>query len=439
MIISLIYPPFRGERGVSDNRNITRLLPLILFLFLLSCRDNREVTVTELTDHISYLASDALKGRETGTAGDSLAAEYIRKELALCGFIPLTGDGFQRFPWSANAGMDSAGGMIMETGRSRNVVMMLPGENDSLKNEYIIIGAHFDHLGQGGKGSSSMRQDTIAVHPGADDNASGIGMMLEIAEKFALTKGSHPRTIICAAFAGEEKGLLGSKYFVNNPVIDLVKVNAMINLDMVGRLQVSNILQINGIGTSPGFRDLVNKLNDTSSIKLALSEAGYGPSDHSSFYSKNMPVLFFTTGAHTDYHKPSDTYDMINYEGMVKVSSLIFDITHYIDSLPQKLAFSEAGPKEEDGRPMRGKGAALGIMPDFNGIEKNGLRADIVTPGKPAANGGMKNGDIITAINGKTINNIYDYMSKMGELKAGEVITVEILRGGNNMTLLLQL
>ena len=327
----------------------------------------------------------------------------------------------------------------METGRSRNVVMMLPGEDDSLKNEYIIIGAHFDHLGKGGKGSSSMKQDTIAVHPGADDNASGIGMMLEIAEKFALTKGSHPRSIICIAFSGEEKGLLGSKYFVNNPVIDMSKIDAMINLDMVGRLQESNILQIGGIGTSPGFRDIVNILNDTSSIKLALSEAGYGPSDHSSFYSKNIPVLFFTTGAHTDYHKPSDTYDRINYEGMIKVSALIFDVTHYLDSLPQKLTFREAGPKEEEARPMRGKGATLGIMPDFNGIEKNGLRADIVTPGKPAANGGMKNGDIITAINGKAISNIYDYMSKMGELKAGEVITVEIVRGGNNMTLLLQL
>ena len=291
----------------------------------------------------------------------------------------------------------------METGQSRNVVMMLPGEDDSLKNEYIIIGAHFDHLGKGGKGSSSMKQDTIAIHPGADDNASGIGMMLEIAEKFALTKGSHPRSIICIAFSGEEKGLLGSKYFVNNPGIDMSKIDAMINLDMVGRLQESNILQISGIGTSPGFVDIVNMLNDTSSIKLALSEAGYGPSDHSSFYSKNVPVLFFTTGAHTDYHKPSDTYDMINYEGMVKVSALIFDVVHHLDSLPQKLAFREAGPKEEESRPMRGKGATLGIMPDFNGIEKNGLRADIVTPGKPAANGGMKNGDIITAINGKTI------------------------------------
>jgi len=420
-------------------RNIHFIPVSMLFLFLLSCRENREVTVEELTDHISYLASDTLKGRETGSAGDSLAAEYIRSELAQCGYVPLTGDGLQRFHFSATAGVDTIGEVIKESGETRNVVMMLPGENDSLKNEYVIIGAHFDHLGMGGKGTSSRRPDSIGVHHGADDNASGIAMMLEIAEKFAFTKGSHPRTIICAAFSGEEKGLLGSKYFADNPGIDLSKVNAMINLDMVGRLQESNILQVNGVGTSEKMKEIVTTLNDSTLLSLALSEAGYGPSDHSSFYMKNIPVLFFTTGAHPDYHTPNDTYDRINYTGMEKVSALIFKVVHQLVSSAEKQVFREAGPKEGQGGPMRRNGVTLGIMPDFNGVEKNGLRADIVTPGKPAANGGMKNGDIITSINGKVINNIYDYMSKMGELKAGEVITVEIIRGGNTMTLLIQL
>ena len=248
--------------------------------------------------------------------------------------------------------------------------MMLPGEDDTLKNEFVIIGAHFDHLGMGGKGSSSRRPDTIAVHHGADDNASGVGMMLEIAEKFALTKGSHPRTIICVAFTGEEEGLLGSKYFTDNPGIDLSKVNAMINLDMVGRLQESNIVQVSGVGTSADLKDIVTSLNDTTSIKLALSEAGYGPSDHSSFYMKNIPVLFFTTGAHPDYHTPSDTYDRINYEGMEKESSLIYAVAHQLVSSPKKLIFREAGPKEAPGGPMRKNGVTLGIMPDFNGTEK---------------------------------------------------------------------
>jgi hypothetical protein len=587
-------------------KNITRLLPVMFFIFLTSCIPNREVTVSELSDHLKYLASDSLKGRLTGSSGDSLAAEYIRNELASCGFEPLTGDGFQRFKvtirlvagpgnsmavngtslvpeqdfmpfsFSSNTGFEAevifvgygfnineerlkwndyqgidvkgkwalmlrsdpeadnstsqfipnsgdrikalvakdmgAAGVLLvsgtgfdpqdtfeslnatdlstgipvirikreaaerilaknnrtinelekilndkrkpfsfatgtvvnaraeivrETGNTRNVVMLLPGEDESLKNEYVIIGAHFDHLGMGG--SASMTPDSAAVHYGADDNASGVGMMLEIAEKFALSKGSHLRSIICVAFTGEEEGVLGSKYFVNNPGIDMTKVNAMINLDMVGRLQESNILQISGVGTSSELKKIILANCDTTVIKLVLSDEGYGPSDHSSFYAKNIPVLFYTTGAHLDCHTPKDTYDKINYQGMVNISSLIFDVTRQLVSDPDRQIFREAGPKEDQGRPMRRKSVTLGIMPDFNGNEKSGLRADIVTPGKPAARGGMKNGDIITSINGKTISNIYDYMSRMGQLKNSQTITVEVLRDGNKMVLIIQL
>jgi|WetSurMetagenome_2_1015567.scaffolds.fasta_scaffold00001_96 aminopeptidase YwaD len=585
-----------------------KLIILASISILTSCGQNREVTVKELETQVGYLSSDSLKGRDTGAPGDSLAAEFIRKELTSCGFQPLPRDGFQRFSvttrlaagknnslsingtpltsgdqfmplsfssnsdlkaevvfagygfninedslkWNDYIGIDVNGKWVMvfradpetdnaespfiphssdrikalvardmgaagvllvsgeifdpqdsfealnandlsvgipvirikrsvaqmflsekgkempalekemnskrkpesfstgviadakaeiirETGTTRNVVMLLPGEDETLKNEYVIIGAHFDHLGMGGIGSSSMSPDTIAVHHGADDNASGVSLMMEIAEKFALTKGSHPRSIICVAFSGEEKGLLGSKFFVNNPGIDLSKVNAMVNLDMVGRLQESDILQISGVGTSARFRELITSLNDTSSLKLALTDAGYGNSDHSSFYSKNIPVLFFTTGGHLDYHKPSDTFDKINYPGMIKVSSLVYKVTSELVTNPEKEIFMEAGPMQSGGRPMRRKSVTLGIMPDFNGNEKNGLRADIVTPGKPGALGGMKNGDIITAINGKAISNIYDYMSRMGQLKTGQTITVEIMRDGNKMTLIIQL
>ncbi|HNY15292.1 MAG TPA: M20/M25/M40 family metallo-hydrolase, partial [Bacteroidales bacterium] len=277
------------------------------------------------------------------------------------------------------------------------------------------------------------------VHYGADDNASGIGLMLELAEKFANTRGSHPRTIIIAAFSGEEKGLLGSKYFVDNPPLDLAKVNAMINLDMVGRLQESDILQVSGTGTAAELRDMIINNNDSLFVKLALNDAGYGPSDHSSFYIKDIPVLFFTTGAHPDYHSPADTYDKINYAGMVKISGTIFNVARQLASTPSRLVFKEAGPKGPQGSPMRKNGVTLGIMPDFNGNEKSGLRADIVTPGKPAALGGMIKGDIITAINGSTIRNIYDYMEKMGEMKSGEKITVEIIRNGDKMSILIQL
>jgi hypothetical protein len=322
---------------------------------------------------------------------------------------------------------------------TRNVLMLLPGEDDNLKNEYVIIGAHFDHLGMGGPGSSSLAVDTSGVHHGADDNASGVGEMVELAEKFALTKGSHRRSLIFAAFSGEELGLLGSKYYAENPVIDLSKVNAMINLDMVGRLQESNSLQAGGVGTAAGLKEIVAANCDTGLIKLSFSEEGYGYSDHSSFYGKNIPVLFFTTGAHLDYHTPSDTWDKINYKGMVTISGLIFKVAETLSSAPERLQFKESGPRIETVRTMRRRGVTLGIMPDFAGNVKNGLRADFVTPGKPAALGGMKKGDIIISINGKTINNIQDYMFRMGQLKHGQTINVEVIRDGKKEVLLIQL
>jgi len=317
--------------------------------------------------------------------------------------------------------------------------MVLSVSDEKLRDEYIIIGAHFDHLGLGGPGSSSRAVDTTGVHHGADDNASGVALMLELAEKFARTKDSHKRSIVCIGFTGEEMGLLGSKYFTENPGIDLKKVNAMINLDMVGRLKETNILQISGVGTATGLRDKLYAATDTTTIKLALSEEGYGPSDHSAFYGKDIPVLFYTTGAHLDYHTPNDIADSINYKGMVALSSLIFKMGSELANDPVRLKFNEAGPKEEVSRPARRKGVTLGIMPDFAGNVKNGLRADFVTPGKPAALGGMKKGDIITAINGKPVGNIQDYMFRLGQLKHGETISVEVLRDGKKEVLLIQL
>jgi hypothetical protein len=332
----------------------------------------------------------------------------------------------------------NAGSQVIETkSGTRNVVMLLPGEDELLKGEYVIVGGHFDHLGMGGSGSRAI--DTVAVHHGADDNASGVSEMIELAEKFALTKGSHKRSMIFTAFSGEEEGLLGSKYFTDNPLIDLTKVNAMVNLDMVGRLKDSSSLQVVGVGTAEGLEELVKSLSDTTIIRLTFSDEGYGGSDHTSFYGKNIPVLFFWTGAHLDYHKPSDTWDKINYTGMVRISDLIYNVVENLANSSDKLKFKEAGPKIEVSRAMRRKGVTLGIMPDFAGNVKNGLRADFVTPGKPAALGGMKKGDIITFINGKPVTNIQDYMYRMGQLKHGQTISVEVLRNGKTEVLLIQL
>jgi aminopeptidase YwaD len=339
----------------------------------------------------------------------------------------------------AKADVNASAELVRQYASTRNVAMVLPGEDEKLKDEYIILGAHFDHLGMGGPGSGSRAVDTIGIHHGADDNASGVAMMLELARKFAKTPGSHSRSIIFLAFAGEEEGLLGSKQFTDKPGIDLTRVNAMINLDMVGRLNETNNLQISGVGTATGLKDLIYAKSDTSVIKLTLSDEGYGPSDHSSFYGKNIPVLFYFTGAHLDYHTPADTYDKINYQGMVKISDLIFPVAKELATSNLKLVFKESGPKPAAAQAARRKGVTLGIMPDFAGAVKNGLRADFVTPGKPAALGGMKKGDIITAIEGKAVNNIQDYMFRMGQLKHGQTISVEVLRNDKKVVLLIQL
>ena len=341
------------------------------------------------------------------------------------------------FSFATNVIVNGKGEIVRELANTRNVMMLLPGDDPKMKSEYIILGAHFDHLGMGGPGSGSRALDTIGIHHGADDNASGVAMMLELAKKFAQTKGSHKRSIIFLSFSGEEEGLLGSKHFVDDPCIDLSKVDAMINMDMVGRLNETNNMEIGGVGTATGLKELVYANSDTSVIKLTLSPEGYGPSDHSSFYGKNIPVLFYFTGAHMDYHTPTDTWEKINYKGMVEISALIFKVAEALANDSARLEFKEAGPKEEVNRYPRRRGVTLGIMPDFAGVIKNGLRADFVTPGKPAALGGMQKGDIITFINGKQVNNIQDYMFRMGQLKHGQTISVEVLRAGKKVVLVI--
>ena len=328
--------------------------------------------------------------------------------------------------------------LIEEKVNTFNVLMTLPGNDPVLKDEYLVIGGHYDHLGMGGPGTSSRTPDTTAAHYGADDNASGIASMLEVAEKYAA-EGNNARSVLFAAFGAEEMGLLGSKYLVENMPVKPENINAMINLDMIGRLKENRTIQIGGVGTGQEFEDIIHNSTDTAVLRLSLSQEGYGPSDHSAFYGKDIPVLFFSTGAHLDYHTPFDTPDRINYDGLVDVSELVYDISMELCSKRTKIAFREAGPRTQTHRGMRRKGVTLGIMPDFAGNVQNGLRADFVTPGRPAAIGGMQKGDIIVAINGKTINNIQDYMFRLSKLEHGQTIQVEIIRDDVTELLLIAL
>ena len=326
--------------------------------------------------------------------------------------------------------------VILKEAQTRNVVALLPGTDSGLKNEYIVVGAHFDHLGMGGPGSGSRMVDTSAVHNGADDNASGVAMIIQLAEKLAAQK-SNKRSIVFAAFSAEEMGLVGSKEFVNKPPVEMAKIKAMFNFDMVGRFdEKNNGLSIGGSQTGKESEELMNRLN--SGFNLAFSPEGVGPSDHASFYLQNIPVFFISTGAHPDYHTPFDDADRINYEGEKRIGDYAFALISEVANRQNDLTFQEAGPKFQRSRGGRLK-VTFGIMPDYAGLEKRGLRIDAVTPGKPADKGGMKKGDIITAVEGKKVGGIHDYMSRLQALKVGQQVSVDIIRDDKPMVLIIQL
>jgi hypothetical protein len=318
---------------------------------------------------------------------------------------------------------------------TRNVVAMLPGNDETLKDEYVVVGAHFDHLGMGGPGSGSRAIDTVAVHNGADDNASGVSAVIQLAEKLAGDK-SNKRSVLFVAFGAEEMGLLGSKAFTMKPPVETDKMVTMFNFDMIGRLKEDNSLTISGTKTAEETEDLLNNLNPD--FTLAFTGEGIGPSDHASFYLQNIPVIYISTGAHPDYHTPQDDVELINFEGAQKVMSYSAALLDEVVNRAEKLTFQEAGSKFQRSRGGRFK-VTLGVMPDFAGVEKRGMRVDAVSKGKPAYAAGMKKGDIIIAIDGKKVSNIYEYMDRLQKLEAGTTISVDILRDEKPIVLIVQL
>lgn len=330
--------------------------------------------------------------------------------------------------------------VIQKRERTVNVVACLEGSDPVLKNEYLVVGAHYDHLGLGGPGSGSRMPDTVAVHNGADDNASGTAMVMTLASAFSSLPVKPERSIIFVAFSSEEIGLLGSKYFVQHPPVELKKIKTMFNFDMVGRFdKTKNVISVGGTGTSAEADSLLHLCEKGLPFAVTHAPDGYGPSDHASFYGANIPVFYFNSGVHTDYHTPFDDTELLDFENAGRIGDFAFNIIQTVANYPTPLAFKESGKKEQGGRMGRRLKVTLGIMPDFAGTEKKGLRIDGVTKDGPADRGGMKKGDIITGMNGMPVGNIYEYMARLQKLKHGMTVNVEVVRDGKTEVLLIQL
>ena len=314
----------------------------------------------------------------------------------------------------------------IETTRAtvNNVLAYLPGETD----EYVILGAHYDHLGRGNFDSLAPSQ-IGQIHPGADDNASGTAGVLELARRLAPMKGKLRRGILFASFAGEELGLLGSAEWVKDPTRPLDKAVAMLNMDMIGRIKDDKVY-IGGVGTGSTFQGALQEAQSKTGFKVEYSAGGYSSSDHTSFVTKRVPVLFFFSGLHSDYHKPSDTWEKINAEAAVRLLDLVQDVSQKIASAPERPAFvTVVEDKPVASGSGGGYGAYFGSIPDFGQVE-NGVKFSDVKPGSPAAKAGLKAGDVLVQFGDLPIKNLYDFTDALRRSKVGDVVEVKVMREG---------
>lgn len=394
------------------------LIPFFFFL-LIACQQEKPTNVS-MEEDIAFLADDTLRGRETGTPQEVEAAEYIQKRFEQLGLTPKGNAGtyFQTFTFKPKS--DPHSQVQFTAGDSTITGTNVIGYVDNGAANTIVIGAHYDHLGMGGEGS--LYAEGEAVHNGADDNASGVALLLQLA-KDLQKEAFNGNNFLFMAFSGEEMGLLGSNYFSKNPTIDLSKVTYMLNMDMVGRLREDRTLSISGTGTSPIWNQVLNTSN--SDFKLILGTSGVGPSDHTSFYLQDIPVLHFFTGQHEDYHKPSDDANKLNYEGMRQIKKYIEAVVLELNDDP-KLAFRKT--KNESEEVPRFK-VALGVMPDYL-FDGEGMRIDGVSEDRPAARAGLQKGDVVIQLGDSTVIDMMSYMRALSSFEEGDTTKVVVKRQG---------
>ncbi len=376
-----------------------------------------------IQEDVEYLASDKLEGREIGSNGEVEAAKYLAKRFKKLGLDPKGTDGYYQV-FSVKPRHNPHAKVQADTSKAlegRNVIGFIDN-----KAEYtVVIGAHFDHLGFGDEGSLS---EDKAIHNGADDNASGVAIMIQLAD-FLKDKYTN-NNYLFIAFSGEEKGLWGSNWFVKHPTVELASINYMLNMDMVGRMDQEKKLAVYGTGTSPTWKTVLSKIAESNGVKMIAKESGIGPSDHTSFYLEDEPVLHFFTGQHDDYHKPTDDADKINYEGMKTVQKFIEDVIASANDAG-KLEFTKT--KDEDSRKAPKYSVTLGVIPDYM-FEGSGMLLRGVKVDRPAQKAGLQKGDIVIKIDDLEIKDMMGYMKALGIYKKGDTSKVVVKRGEEEIT-----
>jgi hypothetical protein len=396
----------------------------MFFLFaVISCNCQREFTkdqIPTLKKDITYLASDALEGRLIGSEGEKLAAEYISKRFAELGLSGIDNSESYLQPFDVKPKVNPHS-MIKDTATitGLNIVGFL--DNKAAKT--VVVGAHYDHLGHGEMGGSLFASSEKQIHNGADDNASGVAGMMAVAER-VIEKKLKNYNYLFLGFSGEEEGLWGSNYYTKNPTIDLENVAFMINLDMIGRLDEEKRIAIHGTGTAPVWDVLIDSVL-VSDFQIKKHASGVGPSDQTSFYLQDLPVLHFFTGQHEDYHRPADDADLINYIGLESVVDYVEALLTVMDEKPVPV-FTKT---KDESRQTPSFKVTLGVIPDYL-YNEAGMRIDGVNEDRPAFNAGLIKGDIVKKMGDLEIIDMMSYMQALSKFEKGQTITITIERDG---------